>query len=107
MREAAALQGIDFHAARWPKSNALIMELIGNSIAQNPLSVLLAAVLSALGVHGAIISGRRAAAHVRAAMRGADALAGGEDFEAEYRARLFRKIYNEDNEEEEEWDRNP
>ena len=58
-------------------------------------------------VHGAIVSGRRAAASVRAAMRGADAVAAGEAFETEYREKLFALIYNRDEEEEEEWDRNP
>ena len=57
-------------------------------------------------VHGAIVSGRRAAAHARAAMRGRDVLAGGEEYEEAYKAELFRSIYDEDREEE-TWDRNP
>ena len=66
-----------------------------------------ASCLHAGTVHGAIVSGRRAAASVRAAMRGADAVAAGEAFETEYREKLFALIYNRDEEEEEEWDRNP
>ena len=57
-------------------------------------------------VHGAIVSGRRAAAHVRAAMRGADVAASGEAYEEAYKAQLFRTIYDKDVEDE-EWDRNP
>ena len=61
-------------------------------------------------VHGALVSGRRAAAHVRAAMRKADVMAAGEEEEERYRARLFASIYSGDDGgggEEEEWDRNP
>ena len=60
-------------------------------------------------VHGAIVSGRRAAAQALAAMRGEDPAAGGVRFEDEYTETLFRRIYDETQEDEGEWewDRNP
>ena len=61
-------------------------------------------------VHGALVSGRRAAAQARAAMAGADAARGGAAYEEEYTRKLFDEIYDDDDDgggDEEEWDRNP
>lgn len=65
-------------------------------------------------VHGAVVAGRKAAAHALAAMAGGDAMRGGELYEEEYTRKLFTQIYGSNGgieedgaEEEEEWDRNP
>ena len=58
-------------------------------------------------VHGAIVSGRKAAEHAKAAMRGRDVRAGGEAYQEVYRQRLFELIYSPKDDEEQEWDRNP
>jgi polyamine oxidase len=61
-------------------------------------------------VHGAIVSGRKAAAYALAAARGANVAEGGKRYEMEYTERLFGRIYaNEgvDSDDGAEWDRNP
>jgi monoamine oxidase len=61
-------------------------------------------------VHGAIVSGRKAAAYALAAARGANVAEGGKRYEMEYTERLFGRIYASegvDSDDGAEWDRNP
>ena len=64
-------------------------------------------------VHGAVISGRQAAAMVRAAIAGAEPLSAGLKFINEYQDRLFRSNYGDDDDDDEDendeysWNRNP
>jgi polyamine oxidase len=67
-------------------------------------------VLHAGTVHGAIVAGRQAAAQARAAMRGAEPSAAGMSYFEDYRERLYRANYGDDDSHEgegESWDRNP
>ena len=57
-------------------------------------------VLHAGTVHGAVVSGRQAAAQVRAAMRGEPVVAAAERFHEQYRERLYRANYGDDDEDE-------
>ena len=57
-------------------------------------------VLHAGTVHGAVVSGRQAAAQVRAAMRGEPLVAAAERFHEQYRERLYRANYGDDHEDE-------